>query len=159
MPKKRGWNNLRWCPPSCFCSHNYVSRLVRSDCSRLTATVSLSMRQQVILSALHCCPLTRKDWEVAADEGIFCDLCERLCRTYGEWCDHNSLMHTFSHAAFKSCVLKLKLDGNVRATSGFRGIVRCAMRTSVAAASKKPGTPGPAEAANHLSRMLETRLI
>ena len=52
--------------------------------------------RQVILSALHCCPLTRKDWEVAANEGIFCDLCQRLCRTYGEWCGHNCLMHALS---------------------------------------------------------------
>ena len=101
---------------------------------------------QVIISALHCCPLLRKDWEVAADEGIYCDLCERLCRAYGEWCDRN-------------IYVLAQLNSRVGGNAGFHGTVPSATQTSVTAASKKLGTAGLAKAANHESRMLETRLI
>ena len=55
--------------------------------------------------------------------------------------------------------MKIEVDGNARATSGFHGIVKNAKRTYAAAASKNPGTRGPAEAANHSLGMLETKLI
>ena len=43
--------------------------------------------------------------------------------------------------------------------TGFHGIVKSAMRTSATAASKKPRIAGRVKAANHESKMLETRLI
>lgn len=39
-----------------------------------------------LISALHCCPVHRKDWDVSTGIGLMCDLCKGLCRSHGEWC-------------------------------------------------------------------------
>jgi hypothetical protein len=45
----------------------------------------IAKKALIVNTALHYCPLARKDWQPDPGSGMACDLCHRLCRKYGEW--------------------------------------------------------------------------
>lgn len=59
-------------------------------CSAPEIRVRVSEPQKVVVASdRHRCKLMRKDWDMLPGMGLYCDYCQRMCRSYGEWFSWN----------------------------------------------------------------------